>query len=127
VPAYNKINVAADAAPEVKAVANMTNTATRPGPLTTEWWSVLIAGAVSSVLGAVGLPGPVGAQIAAIAAPIVLALAYAFVRGQTKGALADALTAVLPQAATNPAAERGPAEVATPLPAGSGAPDRQGG
>jgi hypothetical protein len=36
------------------AVAQIANTVARPGPLTTEWWTVLVAGAVSSVL-ALGL------------------------------------------------------------------------
>lgn len=84
------------------AVAQLANTVTRPGPLTTEWWSVLIAGAVSSISAAIGLPGPAAAQVAGIVAPIVLALVYAFVRARTKGALAEALKALFPQAATNP-------------------------
>jgi hypothetical protein len=81
------------------ALAQMTNTAARSGPLTTEWWTVLIAGAVSSVLALVGLPGSAAAQVAGIVAPIAIALVYAFVRAQTKGALADALEAIFPQAA----------------------------
>src|SRR5262249_29954758 len=74
------------------------NTVSRPGPLTTEWWTVLIAGAVSSVLAVVGLPGSAASQVAGIVAPIVIALVYAFTRSRTKGALADALKAIFPQA-----------------------------
>lgn len=81
-----------------EAVAQISNAVTRPGPLTTEWWSVIMAGAVSSVLAAIGLPGSSAAQVAGIVAPVVLALVYAFVRTQHKGALADALQAVFPQA-----------------------------
>jgi hypothetical protein len=95
---YNKIHLEDTAAPEVQAMANAVNTASRPGPLTTEWWTVLVAGALSSTLSAVGLPGSAAAQVAAIVAPIVLALTYAFIRAQTKGSLASALTAVFPQA-----------------------------
>ena len=80
------------------AVAQIANTVNWPGPLTTEWWSVLIAGGASSLAAAIGLPGPAAAQVAGIAAPIILALVYAFVRAQTKGALADALKAIFPQA-----------------------------
>jgi hypothetical protein len=80
------------------AVAQVASTVARPGPLTTEWWSVLVAGAASSILAAIGLPGSAAAQVAAIVAPVVLALVYAFVRTQTKGALADALAAIFPQA-----------------------------
>ena len=82
------------------ALAQIANTAARPGPLTTEWWTVLIAGAISSILAVVGLPGSASAQVAGIVAPIAIALVYAFVRAHTKGALADALKAILPQAAT---------------------------
>jgi hypothetical protein len=81
-----------------EAVAQITNAVTKPGALTTEWWSVIIAGAVSSVLAAVGVPGSSAAQVAGIVAPVVLALVYAFVRTQHKGTLADALQAVFPQA-----------------------------
>jgi hypothetical protein len=84
------------------AIAQISNTITRPGPLTMEWWSVLIAGAASAALAAAGLPGSSAAQVAGIAAPIILALVYAFVRAQTKGALADALKAIFPQATTAP-------------------------
>ncbi len=83
------------------AVAKIANTVSRPGPLTSEWWSVIIGGGVSSLLAAVGLPGPTATQVAAIAAPVVLALVYAFVRARTKGALADALKAIFPQAQNN--------------------------
>jgi hypothetical protein len=91
--------------PHVQAMANAINTASRSGPLTTEWWTVLLAGALSTTLGTLGLPGSAAAQVAAIAAPIVLALAYAFARAHTKGALASALTAVFPQAAQPQAAQ----------------------
>lgn len=80
------------------AVAHITNTAARPGALTTEWWTVLIAGAASAALAVFGVSGPAAAQVAGIAAPMVLALVYAFVRAHTKGALADALKALFPQA-----------------------------
>ena len=84
------------------ALAQVANTAARPGVLTTEWWSVILAGAISSVMAIVGLPGGTATQVAGIVAPIVLALVYAFVRSQTKGALADALQAVFPQATSDP-------------------------
>lgn len=87
-------------------VTQLSNTVARPGALSTEWWTVLIAGAVSSALAVIGLPGSAAAQVAGIVAPILLALAYAFVRAHTKGALADALEAIFPQAgsaAANPA------------------------
>jgi hypothetical protein len=85
------------------ALAQISNTAARPGPLTTEWWTVLIAGAVSSVLALVGVPGSAAAQVAGIVAPIAIALVYAFVRAHTKDALADALKAIFPQAGTSTA------------------------
>jgi hypothetical protein len=82
------------------AVAQITNTVARPGPLTTEWWTILLAGAVSSVLALVGLPGSAATQIAGVVAPIAIALVYAYVRARTKGALADALEAIFPEAGT---------------------------
>jgi hypothetical protein len=99
---YNKIKPTTNATVTEQAIANASNTVSRPGPLTTEWWTVLVATAVSAVLGVVGIKGSAGAQVATIVAPIVLALAYAFVRAHTKGALADALRAVFPQATTSP-------------------------
>jgi hypothetical protein len=71
---------------------------TRPGALTTEWWTVVIAGAVSTVLAATGIPGSQATQLAGIIAPIALALTYVLVRSKTKGALAELLHAVFPQA-----------------------------
>jgi hypothetical protein len=79
-------------------VAQIANTVTRPGALTTEWWTVVIAGVASAVLALTGIKGPEAAQIAGIIAPIALALVYVFVRTRTKGALADVLQAVFPQA-----------------------------
>jgi hypothetical protein len=96
------------------SLANMANTAARPGALTTEWWTVLIAGAASYVLAKIGLPGPTAAQVAGIAAPILLALVYAYVRARTKGALADALKAIFPQAGDAPGAAAGVAAVGAP-------------
>lgn len=79
-------------------VAQISNTVTRPGALTTEWWSVVIAGVVSTVLALTGLPGSEAAQVAGIIAPILLAVIYVFVRSRTKGALAAVLQGVFPQA-----------------------------
>lgn len=97
-----------------EAVTRIANTINRPGPLTTEWWSVLIAGALSTVLAVIGLPGSAATQVAAIIAPIALALVYAYVRSRTKGALADALTAIFPQALSQASASH------------NGAPDLNG-
>jgi hypothetical protein len=99
---YNKMKPAANATVSDQAIAHLTNTVSRPGPLTTEWWTVLIATTLSTVLGVVGVKGSAGTQIAATAAPVVLAVGYAFVRAHTKGVLAKALLAVFPQAASNP-------------------------
>lgn len=82
------------------AIAQISNTVTRPGPLTTEWWTVVLAGAISAALALTGLPGSAAAQVAGIVAPILLALMYALVRSRTKGALAEVLQAIFPQADT---------------------------
>jgi hypothetical protein len=99
---YNKVQPGPNATTAEQAIASLTNTVSRPGALTTEWWTVLVATALSTVLGIVGVNGSTATQIAATFAPIVLALAYAFVRAHTKGALADALSSVFPQATSNP-------------------------
>jgi hypothetical protein len=99
---YNKIKPAANATVSDQAIAHLTNAVSRPGPLTTEWWTVLIATTLSTVLGVVGVKGSTGTQIAATAAPVVLAIGYAFVRAHTKGVLAQALSAAFPQAASKP-------------------------
>lgn len=58
----------------------------------------MIAGAASAGLALTGVPGSEAAQVAGIIAPIALALVYVFVRTRTKGALAEVLQAVFPQA-----------------------------
>ena len=52
---YNKMKPAANATVSDQAIAHLTNTVSRPGPLTTEWWTVLIATTLSTVLGVVGV------------------------------------------------------------------------
>jgi hypothetical protein len=98
---YNNMKPASASSSD-QAIAHLTNAVSRPGPLTTEWWTVLIATLLSTVLGVVGVTSNTATQIAATAAPIVLALAYAFTRAHTKSALATALSAIFPQASTNP-------------------------
>jgi len=101
-PTLRKNLVTPTATDQNPVVAQISNTVTRPGALTTEWWTVVIAGAVSTVLAVTGLPGSEAAQVAGIVAPILLALIYVFVRSRTKGALAEVLKAVFPQADDNP-------------------------
>ena len=97
-PSLRKDQVPATSTEQNPVVAQISNTVTRPGALTTEWWTVVISGAASAGLALTGVPGSEAAQVAGIIAPIVLALVYVFVRTRTKGALADVLQAVFPQA-----------------------------
>jgi hypothetical protein len=112
-PTLRKDRVPATSAPQNPVVAQISNTVSRPGALTTEWWSIVIAGAASAGLALTGIPGSEAAQVAGIIAPIVLALVYVFVRTRTKGALAEVLHAVFPQAdgpgpgGSNPPAQGG--------------------
>lgn len=98
IPVPPREKVTPTSAAQNPVVAQISNTVTRPGPLTSEWWTIVIAGAASTVLALTGLPGSDVAQVAGIVAPIVLALIYALVRLRTKGALAEVLQAVFPQA-----------------------------
>ena len=98
VPTLRKAQVQTTGAAQNPVVAQIANTVTRPGALTTEWWTVVIAGAASAALALTGIPGSEAAQVAGVIAPIVLALVYVFVRTRTKGALAEVLQAVFPQA-----------------------------
>ena len=101
-PSPRKAQVQATSTKQNPVVAQISNTVTRPGALTTEWWTVVIAGAASAGLALTGVPGSEAAQVAGIIAPIVLALVYVFVRTRTKGALADVLQAIFPQADAAP-------------------------
>jgi len=107
---YNQIKTGPNATANEQAIANLSNTVSRPGPLTTEWWTVLVATGLTTLLGIVGVKGSTATQLAATVAPVVLALAYAFVRAHTKGALANALAAVFPQASSNPPEGHGQTE-----------------
>ena len=130
---YNAVNAQLpnSAAPSTQAVntaaiAAIANTVARPGPLTTEWWTMLLGGGVSALLAQVHLPGGTAAQVSAIAAPVIVSLVYAFVRSHTKGALADILKELFPQAAANAALDQAAlTETAQPLegdaPSGDGA------
>ncbi len=80
------------------SLSPITNTVARPGILTTEWWTLIVAGVTSAAIGIVGVSNNTATQIATTAAPVAVALIYAFVRGHTKGALADVLQAVFPEA-----------------------------
>src|ERR1700722_9753932 len=79
------------------ALAQVANTAARPGVLTTEWWTLVVAGIASSVIGAVGVSSNTATQIAAVIAPVAVGVIYAFTRAHTKGILADVLEAAFPQ------------------------------
>jgi hypothetical protein len=115
---YNQVQTAPNATTTEQAIANLSNTVSRPGPLTTEWWTVLVATGLTTLLGIVGVKGSTATQLAATVAPVVLALAYAFVRAHTKGALANALAAVFPQASSNPVEEHGQANATVEASAG---------
>ena len=80
------------------ALAPVANTVSRPGYLTTEWYTLIAAGVVSTLVGKLGVSSNSATQVAAVIAPIAVALIYALVRGHTKGALADVLQAAFPQA-----------------------------
>jgi hypothetical protein len=97
-----------------QSIVQMSNTVTRPGILTTEWWMGLIALGVSAALAVVGVSSSQAVEVAATVAPIVLALVYAFVRAHTKGGLADALQSIFPQATSNPVKGQASPTPATP-------------
>lgn len=78
-------------------LAQVANTVARPGVFTTEWWTVIIAGIASSIIGIFGVSSNTASQVTATIAPAALALIYAFVRSYTKGSLAGVLEAVFPQ------------------------------
>jgi len=107
-PSLRKNQVQAMSSAQNPVVAQISNTVTRPGALTTEWWTVVIAGAASAGLALTGVPGSEAAQVAGIIAPILLALVYVFVRTRTKGALAEVLQAVFPQADAPAQSDPGP-------------------
>ena len=67
------------------SLSPITNTVARPGILTTEWWTLIVAGVTSAAIGIVGVSNNTATQIATTAAPVAVALIYAFVRGHTKG------------------------------------------
>ena len=60
-----------------QALAQIANTAARPGALTTEWWTLVVAGIASSVIGAVGVSSNTATQVSAVIAPVAVGLIYA--------------------------------------------------
>jgi hypothetical protein len=80
------------------ALAQVANTISRPGVLTTEWWTLVISAVASATIGLVGVSSNTAAQFAGTIAPVAVALIYALVRAHTKGALADVLQAAFPAA-----------------------------
>ena len=67
-PNLRKDQVPATSTQQNPVVAQISNTVARPGALTTEWWTVVIAGAASAVLALSGVPGSVATRVAAPAA-----------------------------------------------------------
>jgi hypothetical protein len=70
----------------------------RRGYFTTEWWTTIIGGALSTVLALVHVNGSSATHVVAVAAPALLAGLYAITRTLHKSALATALTELFPQA-----------------------------
>ncbi|MBV9311800.1 MAG: hypothetical protein JOZ73_13290 [Solirubrobacterales bacterium] len=68
------------------------------GYLTTEWWTTIVAGALSAVLALVHVSGSSATHIVAVATPALLAAVYAIVRTMHKSALAATLRDAFPQA-----------------------------
>jgi hypothetical protein len=95
----------------------------RRGYLTTEWWTTVIGGALSTLLALVHINASSATHVVAVAAPAVLAGLYALTRTMHKTALASALSDAFPQAAAAAAATGGhaagaPAGQAAAAPAG---------
>ena len=112
---YNEMKPAANATVSDQAIAHLTNTVSRTGPFDDRMVDCPDrCPLLSTVLGVVGVKGSAGTQIAATAAPVVLAIGYAFVRAHTKGVLAKALFAPLPQAASNPPSGPSSDQTSTP-------------
>jgi hypothetical protein len=91
-----------DLDPRAKAVADaVSDSLLRRGFLTTEWWTSIVGATLSTVLGAVGVPGGLTAQVVTILAPVLLAAIYALARTSQKSALAAVVASDLfPQLAT---------------------------
>jgi hypothetical protein len=74
----------------------------RRGYLTTGWFTTVIGGGLTVLLGYVGVSGPVAAQVVTVAAPAVLAAAYAVVRTGQKSRLGAIAADLLPQYTQTP-------------------------
>ena len=74
----------------------------RRGYLTTEFWTTLFGGALSVILAFVHVSASTAAQVAAVAAPALLAGTYAAVRTMHKSALASLLGDLFPQDSESP-------------------------
>jgi hypothetical protein len=80
----------------------------RRGYFTTEWWTTIIGGALSTVLALVHVNASSATHVVAVAAPAVLAGLYAITRTLHKSALATTLAELFPQA-TQPTGQAGQA------------------
>jgi hypothetical protein len=88
----------------------------RRGYFTTEWWTTIIGGALSTVLALVHVKGSSATHVVAVVAPALLAGLYAITRTMHKSALATTLTELFPQA-TQSAGQAGQAPPAAAPPA----------
>jgi hypothetical protein len=71
----------------------------RRGYLTTEWWTTIIGGALSTILALIHVKASSATHVVAVVSPSLLAALYAITRTMHKSALASALGDVFPQAA----------------------------
>lgn len=61
----------------------------RKGFFTSEWWTSIVALALTATIALVGTSNQLTVQIVAIAAPVVVAAAYAYMRSAHKSKLAQ--------------------------------------
>jgi hypothetical protein len=79
-------------------LASVSKQLLRRGYFTTEWWTTIIGGALSTVLALVHVNGSSATHVVAVAAPALLAGLYAITRTLHKSTLASTLTELFPQA-----------------------------
>jgi hypothetical protein len=85
-----------------QVLADVTDSLSRRGFFTSEWWTTVIGGALSAVLALLHVSSSSATHVAAVVAPAVLAGLYAVVRTVHKSQLAGALSDIFPQAAQPP-------------------------
>jgi hypothetical protein len=102
------------------ALKALSDSLSRRGYLTTEWWTTVLGGALSAVLALVHISASSATHVVAVVTPALLAALYAITRTLHKSALASLLGDAFPQATAAVASQAGPAAPQAMAPASSG-------